>query len=67
MLVLGRQYDRRKHLLRRQVARLTRVEKSDVLISATEIVDTNNTRDIHVRVEIKINIVTVVATQLLFR
>ena len=55
MLVLGRQYDRKRHLLRRQVARLTKVEKSDVLISATEIVDTKNTRDIHVRIEMKIN------------
>ena len=51
MLVLGKQYDRKRHLLRRKVARLTKVEKNDMLISATEIVDVKNTRDIHVRIK----------------
>ena len=51
MLVLGKQYDRKRHLLRRKVARLTKVEKNDMLISATETVDIKNTRDIHVRIK----------------
>merc|ERR1719354_788936 len=54
MLVLGKQYDRKRHLLRRKVARLTKVEKNDMLISATEIVDVKNTRDIHMRFEGKL-------------
>ena len=49
MLVLGKQYDRERHRLRRQVARLTKVERNDMLISATEIIDLKNTRDVHVR------------------